>query len=170
MNGTKSALQIMKVLFYALMTAILGWFLFMQLFGANERKADSYFGSLHEQDSVTWVKPDGTEEEIPVPGKYDVPAGQTMVLTMTFPEDYADTAVAIRSSLQDVAFYVDGELREQYCTKDTRLAGKNSASRYVFCPTSYQDAGKELRIELTTHTANYSGVVNPIYCGNPAAI
>lgn len=29
MNGTKSALQIIKVLFYALMTAILGWFLFM---------------------------------------------------------------------------------------------------------------------------------------------
>ena len=170
MNGTKSALQIIKVLFYALMTAILGWFLFMQLFGANERKADSYFGSLYEQDSVTWVKPDGTEEEIPVPGKYDVPAGQTMVLTMTLPEDYENTAVAIRSSLQDVAFYVDGELREQYCTKDTRLAGKNSASRYVFCPTSYQDAGKELRIELTTYTANYSGVVNPIYCGNPAAI
>lgn len=170
MNGTKSALQIMKVLFYALMTAILGWFLFMQLFGANERKADSYFGSLYEQDSVTWVKPDGTEEEIPVPGKYNVPAGQMMVLTMTLPEDYENTAVAIRSSLQDVAFYVDGELREQYCTKDTRLAGKNSASRYVFCPTSYQDAGKELRIELTTHTANYSGVVNPIYCGNPAAI
>lgn len=53
MNGTKSALQIIKVLFYALMTAILGWFLFMQLFGANERKADSYFGSLYKQDSVT---------------------------------------------------------------------------------------------------------------------
>lgn len=89
----------MKVLFYALMTAILGWFLFMQLFGANERKEDSYFGSLYEQDSVTWVKPDGTEEEIPVPGKYDVPTGQTMVLTMTLPEDYENTAVAIRSSL-----------------------------------------------------------------------
>ena len=31
----------------------------------------------------------------------------------------------------------------------TRLVGKNSASCYVFCPTSEDDAGKEVRIELT---------------------
>ena len=31
----------------------------------------------------------------------------------------------------------------------TRVVGKNSASCYVFCPTSAEDAGKEVRIELT---------------------
>ena len=46
-----------------------------------------------------------------------------------------------------------------YDTKDTRPFGKDSASRYVFCNMSEDDAGKELRIELTSHASNYSGVV-----------
>lgn len=50
------------------------------------------------------------------------------------------------------------------------MAGKNSASRYIFCPTTYKDAGKTLRIELTTYTSNYSGIVNEVYCGNKAEI
>ena len=50
------------------------------------------------------------------------------------------------------------------------LSEKNSASCYVFCPTSEDDAGKEVRIELTTNTAKYSGVVNTVYCGDEAAI
>ena len=50
------------------------------------------------------------------------------------------------------------------------MVGKNSASRFVFCPTSYKDAGKELRLELKTYTSNYSGVVNSIYCGDQSAI
>ena len=90
--------------------------------------------------------------------------------TTTLPDNYDETAFAIRSSLQDVKFYIGGELRAEYSTKETRLVGKNSASRFVFCPTSYKDAGKELRLELTTYTSNYSGVVNSIYCGDQSAI
>lgn len=77
---------------------------------------------------------------------------------------------AIRSSLQDVKFYINGTLRASYNTSETRLAGKNSASRYIFCETSEADAGKELRIELTTHTYNYSGVVNTVLCGDKTDI
>ena len=58
----------------------------------------------------------------------------------------------------------------EYDTSGTRLVGKNSASCYVFCPTSEDDAGKEVCIELTTNTAKYSGVVNTVYCGDEAAI
>ena len=72
-----------------------------------------------------------------------------MVLTTTLPKDYDETSFAIRSSLQDIQFYVGNSLRTQYSTKDTRMAGKNSASRYIFCPTTYKDAGKTLRIEPT---------------------
>lgn len=52
----------------------------------------------------------------------------------------------------------------------TRLVGKNSASSYVFCPTSAADAGKEVRIELRTNTDQYSGVVNEVYCGDKTQI
>ena len=93
-----------------------------------------------------------------------------MVLVTRLPDDFTQTSLAIRSSLQDVRFYVDGELRSEYHTDKTRLNGKNSASRYVFCPTSEKDAGKMLQIELTTHTDNYSGVVNTVYCGDKGDI
>ena len=93
-----------------------------------------------------------------------------MTILTRLPEDYHENTLAIRSSLQSVRFYVDGELRMEYDTSGTRLVGKNSASCYVFCPTSEDDAGKEVRIELTTNTARYSGVVNTVYCGDEAAI
>ena len=40
----------------------------------------------------------------------------------------------------------------------------------VFCSTSAEDAGKEVRIELQTNTNKYSGVVNAVYCGNAVEI
>lgn len=159
-----------RYFFYILMFAILGWFIFMQIFGANERSSDTSAASVIYSGTVTWQKPDGTTREISVPGTYKVPVGDTMVLTIQLPDDLTDTCFAIRSSLQDVDFYVGDNLRTSYSTHKTRLVGKNSASRYVFCPVYASDAGKELRIELTTYTSNYTGVVNPVYCGNKADI
>lgn len=148
------------------MIAILGWFCFMQLFGANEQEHDVQSHSIVYTQTFYWEKEDGSKQKINIPGKYEVKPGHTMVIHTTLPKDYNETSFAIRSSLQDVKFYVDNTLRKEYSTKDTRLAGKNSASRYIFCPTTYKDAGKTLRIELTTYTSNYSGVVNEIYCGS----
>ena len=155
-----------RYIFYILMLAILAWFLFMQLFGVDERTVGSAHGSIFYSDTFTWEKPDGTTEEISVPGQYDLPVGEPMVITTVLPDDYDETAIAIRSSLQDVSIYIDGALRVHYSTSKTRLVGKNSASRYIFCTTSSHDAGKELRIELTTYTSNYSGVVNQVFCGS----
>lgn len=140
-----------RYFFYILMFAILGWFIFMQIFGANERSSDTSAASVIYSGTVTWQKPDGTTQEISVPGTYKVPVGDTMVLTIQLPDDLTDTCFAIRSSLRDVDFYVGDNLRTSYSTHKTRLVGKNSASRYVFCPVYASDAGKELRIELTTY-------------------
>lgn len=142
----------------------------MQLFGADERTFDNSSSSVFYSGTFTWKKSDGTTQKISVPGTYNVPAGETMVITTILPKDFDASTIAIRSSLQDVNFYVDGSLRMQYTTRDTRLVGKNSASRYIFCPTSQNDAGKELRIELTTYTSNYSGIVNQVFCGDKADI
>ena len=142
----------------------------MQFFGADERTVSGNSPSLLYPGTFTWEKPDGTTEEITVPGSYDVPAGETMVITSTLSADFDASSIAIRSSLQDVNIYINGTLREQYSTSKTRLIGKNSACRFIFCSTSHEDAGKELRIELTTYTSNYSGVVNQIFCGDKADI
>lgn len=160
----------LKKVFYVLMAAVFCWFLFMQFCGANEQQNTLQAESVEYSYPVFWEKGDGSSEEIAIPGEYDVPAGQTMVLISMLPEDYDESSIAIRSSLQDVRIYIDGELRQEYSTQSTRMAGKNSASRYVFCNTSYKDAGKQLRIELTTYTSNYSGVVNQIYSGSETDI
>lgn len=122
------------------------------------------------QGSFVWEKSDGSSEEIQVPGEYKVPKKETMTIVTRLPQNYTENVLAIRSSLQSVRFYVDGELRTEYDTSGTRLVGKNSASCYVFCPTSAEDAGKEVRIELQTNTGKYSGVVNTVYCGDTAEI
>lgn len=124
------------------------------------------------EESITFtgtfyrVLADGTEEEIPVPGRCDVPAGELLVIRSVLPQDYKENTIAIRSSLENVRIYIGGELRTVYDTENTRPFGKNSASRYVFCETSGEDAGKEVRIELQSFTHKYSGVVNTVYCGD----
>ena len=157
-------------LFYLIMSGILVWFLILQAFGTNERDINEVSDMPVYHGSFTWQKSDGSSEKITVPGRYSVSPEDTMVITSTLPEDYDSNTLAVRSSLQSVRFYIDGKLRSEYDTKDTRLAGKNSASRYVFCKTSDADAGKELRIELRTNTKQYSGVVNTVYCGDKTDI
>ena len=161
---------IKRYLFYILMLVSLGSICVLQFFGPTERKNSKTEEALVYHGKFVWEKTDGSRETITVPGKYEVPAKKTMTIITQLPEDYTQSTLAIRSSLQSVRFYVDGELRAEYDTSEERFVGKNSASCYVFCPTSAEDAGKEVRIELQTNTNKYSGVVNAVYCGNEAEI
>ena len=61
--------------------------------------------------------PMAQKQNISVPGRYKVPAKQTMIITTTLPDDYNENVIAIRSSLQDVRFYIDGKLRKEYNAK-----------------------------------------------------
>ena len=173
MSITKDNFRISRkntTLLYLIMAAILLSFLMTQFLVPSER------GITDDETHITypgifyWEKEDGSREKIAVPGRYDVAAKETMVISTVLPADFDKTALAIRGSLQDVTFYVGDELREVYDTSDTRLFGKNSASRYVFCPTSAADAGKEVRILLRTNTSQYAGVVNAVYWGDKVDI
>lgn len=156
-------------IFYFLVISILVAFIALEIFLPDERDITSANSTVYE-GTFFWEKSDGTTEEIAVPGNYSVPAGETMVIKTTLPSDFQENGLAIRSSLQDVDFYIDGELRSSYNTENTRLFGKNSASRYIFCKTSYLDAGKELRIELKTNSVRYSGIVNELFCGDRGSV
>lgn len=111
--------RVSRIFFYILMFAILGWFIYMQFFGADERRLNVNSDSMVYTGTFTWEKSDGTSEEITVPGRYDLPVGETMVLTTRLPEDYHENTMAIRSSLQDVKFYINGTLRASYNTSKT---------------------------------------------------
>lgn len=162
--------RLQRTAFYIIMAFIFAAFIVAEMVYPNERGQEGQRKNLLYHGTFVWEKADGTREKIEVPGQYDVPVGETMTIVTTFPNNYKDSSIAIRSSLQTVRFYVDGTLRMEYDTSDTRPFGKDSASRYVFCPTYTRDAGRELKIELTSNTANYSGVVNPVYSGDKADI
>lgn len=159
-----------RICFYIIVTVILTAFVCAQLVYPSEREKEIASDNLAYQGTLIWEKTDGTQEQIIAPGNYEVAPGQTMVITTILPDNYNEESIEIRSSQQSVRFYVDGELRLEYDTKDSRPFGSDSASRYVFCKTSYADAGKELRIELVSNAKQYSGVVNEIFCGNKTDI
>ena len=81
------AARVSRIFFYILMFAILGWFTYMQFFGADERRLNVNSDSMIYTGTFTWEKSDGTSEEITVPGRYDLPVGETMVLTTRLPEE-----------------------------------------------------------------------------------
>lgn len=159
-----------RSLFYLMMAFLIVGFIIAECILPSERSQSVSDNNITYEGSFTWEKSDGEREAIEVPGRYDVKPGDTMVITTVLPDDFNASVMAIRASLQTVRFYVDGSLRAEYDTKDTRPFGKDSASRYVFCNMSEDDAGKELRIELTSHASNYSGVVNTVYCGDKSDI
>lgn len=159
-----------RSLFYLMMAFLIVGFIIAECILPSERSQSVSDNNITYEGSFTWEKSDGEREAIEVPGRYDVKPGDTMVITTVLPDDFNASVMAIRASLQTVRFYVDGSLRAEYDTKDTRPFGKDSASRYVFCNMSEDDAGKELRIELTSHASNYSGVVNTVYCGEKSDI
>ena len=114
-------------LFYILMMIIFVWFIGIQILGPNEQFFDQSGHSIIYNGTFTWKKSDGTKQNISVPGRYKVPAKQTMIITTTLPDDYNENVIAIRSSLQDVRFYIDGKLRKEYNAKSLHRFGKNSA-------------------------------------------
>ena len=159
-----------RYLFYILVILSLSLVGILQFTVKDESRGRISEESVTYKGEFIWKKADGNYEKIQVPGRYQVPAEETMTILTTLPLDYAENSLAIRSSLQNIRFYIDGELREEYDTSDTRLIGKNMASGYVFCTTSEADAGKEVRIELQSNTEKYSGVVNAVYCGDRTEI
>ena len=64
MRTQKYNLQRIKVFFYILMIAILGWFCFMQLFGANEQEHDVQSHSIVYTQTFYWEKEDGSKQKI----------------------------------------------------------------------------------------------------------
>ncbi len=112
-----------------------------------------------------WVKEDGTREAIAIPGQCDAQRNETVTIETTLPEDVEQGMyLCFRSSKQDMRIFVDGKLRQEYSTEDTRLFGRNSAVIYVFFKLEGEDAGKTLTLETRTDSS-YSGIFYPIYYG-----
>lgn len=116
----------------------------------------------------TWnlVKEDGTCSPIKIPGKVAAKRNELVTIETTLPANLEEGYyLCFRSAKQDMKFYIDGKLREEYSTKNTRLFGKTSAVAYIMVEVGKQDAGKTLRVETKTDSS-YAGIFYTVYYGN----
>ncbi|MGN0132489.1 MAG: response regulator [Lachnospiraceae bacterium] len=130
----------------------------------NEYKCEAF--------DVQWsmVKGDGTRIPIEIPAKCDVERNEIVTIEAQMPAAIdAGAYLCFRSLKQDMKIYVDGNLRQEYSTENTRLFGKTGAVVYVFMELQTSDAGKT--ITVTTQTdSSYSGIFQTIYYGDKMGI
>ncbi|MCQ2552967.1 MAG: HD-GYP domain-containing protein [Clostridia bacterium] len=139
----------------------------LALVGSNEFMPSEWdFGENIMHFSDGWV--DAAGNSFTPPADINGENG-SVVIRNTVPYIENGRFLCIRSSQQDVTVSVDGEVRTAYSTKDTRLFGKNSASRYVFAELSTDDIGKVVEITLSS-SSMYAGRVNEIFVGRSADI
>ncbi len=123
------------------------------------------FGEVYEFN-YGWTDERGNSIAVPS----DI-AGATELVSIynQVPQLEHSASICIRSSQQDIIIKIGGEIRQTYSTKDTRIFGKNSASRYVFAQVDPVDSGKDIEISFET-TSMYKGRVNSIFIGNSTSI
>ncbi len=121
---------------------------------------------------TTWEQllDDGSKIPADVPGKVSAKSGEPVTLTTTLPDEIiTGECLCFRPTWQDVSVYIDGELRLEYNTQDSRPFGTNSAMRYLFVELKETDAGKELSYQFTS-TSKYAGDMRPCYIGDRLSI
>lgn len=162
-------LDVIKVCLLVLIILTIGYGAYGQFFGADERTEDMTFCKPLD---TQWyrIHKDGVRTEIKLPCSEKLSdANMDIIETVLYDDIDSGACISIRCSKQDMKVYIDGELRESYSTKDTRLFGKNSASRYLFVELNDDDAGKVLRIEIISDS-RYLGTVKQVYYGDKLGI
>lgn len=164
--------KILKIVQYLLLLVIivtLGYGIYGQIYLADEKTEDMSF--CQPLDTIWYrVWADGTREEIKVPSSQKMKDVKVdIVETVLYDEIDKGACISFLSSKQDIKIYIDGQLRESYSTKDTRLFGKTSVGKYIFVELDSEDAGKVLRIEMSSDS-KYLGTVKQVYYGDKLGI
>lgn len=116
------------------------------------------------------IKEEGTREPITMPGKCEADRDEMVVVETILPDEIeSDRYLCFRSAKQDMKFYIDGQLKQEYSTKENRLFGRMSAATYVFVNVNKEDAGKTFRVEMQTDSS-YTGLFYTVYYGNPIGV
>lgn len=161
--------DILKGIFILMFLFVSAYFILGEMFLPADSPSRDYPCEVYTGDWVL-IREDGTRENITIPGKYPDEKNKVVTIETILPETLENGKyLCLRSSKQDMEFYVDGVLREKYSTEDTRLFGKTSAVAYVFLQVNKGDAGKVLTIKTKTDSS-FSGIFYTIYYGERMAI
>ena len=129
-------------------------------------------GEWCEKFEAEWeqVYPDGSRIPVEIPGQCEVVQDHEATIETILPEDLEhNTFLRFWSQRQDMEIYVDGELRQEYTTRYTRLFGKTSSAALVFFELKPEDSGKQLTVSTSSDSA-YAGVWRTVYIGDRLGI
>lgn len=113
---------------------------------------------------------DGSTRPVEAPTVIDAEYGEVVTLITTLPDNITDGEyICFRPVWQDVTVYVDGELRVDYNTKDSRPFGTNSPMKYVFIDVNSEDSGKIMSYQFSSYS-KYAGDIREGYIGDRLSI
>lgn len=157
-HGLKIFLMMMLVLTFGYFLA--GEFLLPQ-YEVNE-------AGVCQKLQADWVqiRKDGTRIPIQIPTQCRAQRNEPVTIETVLPDQIEDNFYLRFYSLrEDLQIYINGVLRQEYSTKDTRLFGKTSSAAYVFVRLTSEDCRGTLTVTLQTDSS-YTGVVRDIYMGD----
>lgn len=113
---------------------------------------------------------DGSTVPVTAPTIVDAEHGEVVTLRTTLPVNIEPgECICFRPVWQDVTIYIDGELRLDYSTVDSRPFGTNTAMRYIFVELDEEDAGKEFTYCFSSNS-KYAGDIRAGYIGDRLSI
>lgn len=120
--------------------------------------------AIELEDGWVWEN-----QAIEIPLKLDIKANEILTINNLLGQAFQDSQVImIRTSLQDLRFYLDNQLIYE-ATYGEHLT-KPYASMWHFISIPAQSEGKEIRLELTSPYASMSGQVNGIHYGSETTL
>jgi len=152
-----------------LLFTVFSYFIFGEWLLPSDELDDTYVCTEY---SGKWerITDAGIREPAEVPGKCMADRNEIVVVETKLPKKIeVGNYLCFRSAKQDMRFYIDGKLRREYSTKESRLFGRMSAVAYIFLEIRGEDAGKTLRVETQTDSS-YSGIFYTVYYGNPMGV
>ena len=116
------------------------------------------------------VYDDGTTDTVEAPTKVEAEHGEVVTLKTTLPENITSgECICFRPVWQDVTIYIDGQLRLNYNTEDSRPFGTNTTMKYIFVELQPDDGGKEFTYSFSSNS-KYAGDIRTGYIGDRLSI
>lgn len=134
------------------MIALLSMTVIIMLIAVFDRNAEgeAYTGSFESNVfNDGWkMEEEGRLKPVNIPAEGQM-LGESVVLLNTLPENLSDgMSLMVKSSMEDVIIYVNGEIRTEYSTDSVDGMSYYIPSAFVVADLNEEDSGKEIKIVI----------------------
>lgn len=131
---------------------------FFMAFIRNDNMHEASIGDFSATDLCdAWVMNlNGVESVVDLPLSIHCKNGDRVVFTRNLPDNLTeDMNLMIRTYLEDVYVYIDGELRDYYSLEDFPRMFYSLPSAYLVLPVGSDDSQKEIKIDFEVKTKGF---------------